>query len=188
MADSVNIGLSHVYYAKLTEDSASALSYDTPVRMFGAISANINPNSSLATLFADDGPMVTAATIGEIELELVLAYASIAVQAVLLGHGTASAGIIVRKATDTPIWVALGFKTLTSSGTYKYVWLMKGKFSVPEMAAETKNDSVNFQTPTLNGRFVKTDYDSSYMKVADEGDPSWSAATGTNWFVTGPTI
>ena len=65
------IGLRDIYYAKLlTDPVGGTATYAEPKRLAGAISANINPNSSSATLFADDGPADTAATLGEISLEL----------------------------------------------------------------------------------------------------------------------
>ena len=46
------IGLRDVHYALLTEDSAETkkATYEQPVHVVGAISANINPNTSSATL------------------------------------------------------------------------------------------------------------------------------------------
>ena len=50
------IGLRDVHYALLKTDDVTSgqATYDTPVHVVGAISANVNPNTSSATLFADD--------------------------------------------------------------------------------------------------------------------------------------
>jgi hypothetical protein len=61
---------------------------------------------------------------------------------------------LVTSSNDVPPWVAIGFRTLKSNGTYRYVWLYKGKFVDPEEKSETKGDSVNFQTDTIKGNFV----------------------------------
>ena len=55
--DMALIGLRDLYIAILTNDSPESTVYAEPVRVVGAITANINPNSSSSTLFADDGPM-----------------------------------------------------------------------------------------------------------------------------------
>ena len=59
---------------------------------------------------------------------------------------------------DVPPWVAIGFRTLKSNGNYRYVWLYKGRFSDPEDNNETKADSINFQSDTIKGQFVKLEY------------------------------
>lgn len=189
------IGLRDLHYAILVEDTSTAVSYETPVKIAGAVQANINPNPSMETLFADDGPSETAATLGQIELEIVAKDFPIEVQAALLGHSVVG-GVMIRKSTDVPPWVAIGFKSLKSNGFYRYVWLLKGKFQVPEQNHETKGDRVNFQTPTLRGVFVRRDFDDAWQKQTDEDYVDYVPAIGTNWFldvqgspdVTPPTV
>jgi phi13 family phage major tail protein len=178
------IGLKDLYYSVMTTDPiGGTATYNTPVRIAGAISANINPNPSMETLFADDGPMEVATALGQIELELNVADLPFEVQAALLGH-TVSAGVMLRKGSDIPPWVALGFKSLKSNGKYRYVWLTKGKFMVPELNHQTKQDGIEFQTPTINGSFVKRDSDDVWIRQADEDGSGYVASTGTNWFTS----
>ena len=182
----VRIGLKDLYYATLTSDASDGAVYSTPVQIVGAITANINPNASSETLFADDGPIETAATVGQIELELNVADLPLDQMAVLLGHTPPSAGIMYKSANDTPPWVAIGFKSKKSNGKYRYVWLLKGKFRENEMAHETKNDSINFQTPTIVAQFCKREYDDNWIKMADEDASGYVSTTGDNWFTDGP--
>jgi phi13 family phage major tail protein len=185
--DGVRVGLKDLYYALLTSDASDGAVYGTPVKITGAITANINPNSSNATLFADDGPMESASQLGNIELELNVADLTLAQQQVLLGHDTISGGTLYKKATDTPPWLAIGFRSVKSNGSYRYVWLVKGKFREPEIVHETKDDSINFQTPTIVGQFVKRDYDDVWYVAADEDESSYVDA-GDTWFTTGPDL
>lgn len=177
---SVQIGLSDLHFAKLVSDSESAATYSEPTRIAGAITANINPNSSIETLFADDGPFDTAASMGQIELETVAANFPLAVQAELLGHTLGADGVLKRKTSDVPPWVAVGFKSLKSNGKYRFTWLLKGKYSMPEMGQQTKGDTVEFQTPTMNGSFVAREVDGVWIMQADEDDPTFSGAA--TWF------
>ena len=182
------IGLRDVHYALLIEDpiTGSPL-YQTPVKVIGAITANINPNPSTATLFYDDGPGDTAATMGEITLELNLADIPLDVQAVWLGHEYVG-GILKRKGGDTPPWLAIGFRTLKSNGAYRYVWLNKGKFSIPEEDYSTKGDSIEFTTPTITGSFVKRDNDDEWQRTADEDAPGFNPSYISTWFMSPMTI
>jgi len=177
----VVIGLKDLHYALLTEDDDTGVTYSTPVKIAGAIQANINPNASNDTLFADDGPMETASSLGQIELELIAADFPLEVQAALLGH-TISGGVLKRNANDVPPWVAIGFKSLKSNGKYRFVWLVKGKFTQPEMTHETKGDKVNFQTPTLKGNFTKRDNDGVWIIQTDEDATGYTASIGDSWF------
>jgi phi13 family phage major tail protein len=184
MGKGVVIGLRNLVYAKLVTDppyGTGQATYETPKLIAGAISANINPNASNETLFADDGPFETAATIGQIEVELNVADLPLEVQAELLGH-TYQNGILIRKAGDVPPWVAIGFKSLKSNGKYRYTWLAKGKFSIPEQNNETKGDKINFQTPKITGSFVKRECDDEWERHIDEDDQDVTPEMIQNWF------
>lgn len=151
------IGCDNLVYALMTtEDTAtSAPAYGEVKSAPGVISVNINPNASQETLFADDGPMETATTLGKIDVAINKAELTAENKADLLGHTIDDKGGVVYGDSDVSPWVAIGFRTLKSNGNYRYVWLYKGKFTDPEDNNETKGDSINFQTDTINGQFVK---------------------------------
>lgn len=178
----VVIGVDKVHYALLLTDAVGAkATYSSPKQLPGAISANINPNGSSETLFADNGPFETASTIGRIELALNVADLSLDEQAVLLGS-TINNGILIRKGSDTPPWLAIGFRSLKSNGKYRYTWLAKGKFTPPEQNNETKGDSINFQTPTINGSFVQRESDQEWERHIDEDSENFTPTMASNWF------
>jgi phi13 family phage major tail protein len=151
------IGCDNLVYAIMTtEDTATTPPVYGEVKPApGVISVNINPNASQETLFADDGPMETATTLGNIDVAINKAELTPENKADLLGHQIDANGGVVYGDSDVPPWVAIGFRTLKSNGKYRYVWLYKGKFTDPEDNNETKGDSINFQTDTINGQFVK---------------------------------
>ena len=49
------IGLDKLYYAKITEDSDGNETYDTPIPLAKAMSAELSVELAEATLYADDG-------------------------------------------------------------------------------------------------------------------------------------
>lgn len=156
----MRIGCDNLVYAIMTtEDTATtAPVYSTPVAAPGLMHININPNSSLATAFFDDGPGDTAATIGNIDVEIEKNKLTPQNKSDLLGHSIDSNGGVAYAGNDTPPFVAIGFRTLQSNGTYKYVWLYKGRFAEPEDNATTKGDTIEFQSDTITGQFVKLIY------------------------------
>lgn len=154
------IGCDNLVYAKMTtEDTAEAApQYGDVVKAPGVMSININPNGSLETLFADDGPMESASTLGRIEVEIQKNELTTQNKADLLGHTIDANGALVYGDSDIPPYVAIGFRTLKSNGKYRYVWLYKGKFTEPEDNNETKGDSINFQSDTISGQFSKLNF------------------------------
>jgi phi13 family phage major tail protein len=152
------IGCDNLVYAIMTaDDGISDPSYGEVKSAPGVMSLNINPNASQETIFYDDGPGESATALGNIEVEIQKNELTTEQKADLLGHTIDSKGAIVYGANDTPPWVAIGFRTLKSNGKYRYVWLYKGKFLEPEDNSETKGDSVNFQSETITGQFVKVE-------------------------------
>lgn len=154
---STRIGVDNLVYALMTTEDTrtTAPVYGEVKPAPGVISVNINPNASQETLFADDGPYDTATTLGKIDVEINKAELTTENKADLLGHQVDSKGGIAYGDSDVPPWVAIGFRTLKSNGNYRFVWLYKGKFMDPEDNNETKGDSINFQTDTIKGQFVK---------------------------------
>lgn len=179
------IGLRDLHYAILKTDTAEGTTYETPVKLSGAIAANVNPNTSSATLFADDGPYDSSATLGEISLELNVADIPAQHSATLLGH-TYKNGVLIKKASDQPPYVAIGYRSLKSNGAYRYTWLYKGKFTDGEQNNQTKGDSIEYQTPTITGAFVKRDFDDMWQAEADSDDTTLgeNSAVIANWFKT----
>ena len=189
---STRIGVSNFHYAKMTtEETLTTLPvYDAPVSAPGLMSLNINPNASIDTLFADDGPFETAATNGQIEVEIQKNALSTTNKVDLLGKTVDTKGGIISSDTDVPPWVAIGFKSLKSNGKYRYVWLYKGKFSDPEDNNETKGDSINWQSDTITGNFVKLMYEYTsgtktihpWKYEMDEEDDAADATVIAGWF------
>jgi phi13 family phage major tail protein len=146
----VQVGLKNLYYAVLTKDDATGVSYLAPVKIAGAINAKISPKSNTEVLYADDGPDETATALGEIDVEFEAKDISLADQAALLGHSIVG-GVMLKKATDVAPYVALGFMSKKSNGQYRYIWLTKGMFALPDQEYATGEDKPKFQTPKLKG-------------------------------------
>lgn len=176
---SVQVGLSDLHYAILKKDDKTGVEYDKPVRIAGAINAKISPKSSTETLYADDGPAETATALGETELELEVKDLPLEVQVALLGHKLEK-GVMISNSSDTAPYVAIGFRSLKSKGGYRYVWLLKGSFELPENDYKTKEDKPSFQTPKIKGTFVVREFDGDWRYTGDEDEPTFEAAS--TWF------
>jgi phi13 family phage major tail protein len=177
----VQVGLSDLYYALLIKDDSTGVTYDTPVKIAGAINAKISPKTNTETLYADDGAAETATAMGEIDVEIQTKDIDLATQAALLGH-TVSNGVILKSNTDNAPYVAIGFRSVKSNGKYRYIWLYKGKFTLPDQEYKTKEDKPTFQTPTIKGTFVKREKDGLWQAIGDEDETGFTA--GATWFTS----
>ena len=179
----VAIGLTNLHYAEMLTDDAEAgtFSYAAPVRIAGAITANFSPNAANDTLFADDGPYESAYTLGAMSLELNIADLTPQHRAFLLGE-TYEGGVVKSSAEAIPPYVAIGMSVKKSNGADRLIWYLKGKFSPPDENNQTKSDSINWNTPTITGNFLKRDADNLWRIAVDTDDPNVDATTKANWF------
>lgn len=194
MGKSVAIGLTKLHYAILKTDRApktdsptdpGELVYEDPVRLPGAITANFSPNASNDTLFADDGPYDTASTLGAMSLELNVADIPPRHRAVILGCAyDENTGMVKDSANDIPPYLAVGCAVKKSNGSDRLIWYLKGKFAAPDDNNQTKSDSVNWNTPTITGNFLKRDYDDQWRYSVDTDDEAYTGdkVDFTEWF------
>lgn len=173
------IGLDQLHYAILTQDDSNGLVYQAPVAVEGLITVKVAAKSNSATLYADNRSAETMSTLGEITMDIETKYLPLSVQAVLLGH-TITNGVVVRKSTDTAPYVAMGFRSKKSNGKYRYTWLYKGNFSVPDDQVKTQEDKPDYQSQTISGTFVTLNNNSAWKVDADEDEPGFVG--GATWF------
>ncbi|NGP59885.1 phage tail protein [Paenibacillus thiaminolyticus] len=178
----VPVGLKNIYYAKLIKDDETGVEYDKPKRLAPAITANITPSVNSATLFAENGPYITANVLGEITVEIGVADIPFDIQADILGMAVNSDGVLIDNAEDQAPEIALGFERNTEAGTSRFTWLLKGRFKLPNEEAKTSSGTLEFQTPTISGTFLKRIYDGHWRFRVDSGAEGVKSGVIANWF------
>lgn len=181
MAEAIQIGLDSFHYAPLLTDTTAGCSYDTPVAISGLVTADVKANGSIETQYADDGPAVNAPSIGRQEIDIEFTNLPLSLRALLLGQ-TVTSGVVGEKSDDTPLDVAIGLRSLKSNGKYRYVWYLKGNFTIPDDKYKTKEEKTNFNTQVMKFVGLRRDYDGLYKFAVDEDDPAVPASIITNWF------
>jgi phi13 family phage major tail protein len=183
MKMAVVVGLKDLYYAILTKDDSTGVAYSAPVKIAGAINAKVSPSSESLTVYADDGPSEQITQLGAIGVDLETKDLPLDVQAALLGQSIVG-GVLIKKDTDIPPYVAIGYRSTKSNGKSRFMWLLKGKFNLPDQDDKTKEDKPSFQSAKISGTFIKRDYDGQWQRVTDEDLTGFVPATGTNWFTS----
>lgn len=152
------IGIRNLHYAKqTTEDTASSAAvYGNITAVPGLVSIEVSPESNTATLYADNGPYETAASMGSVNVSMDLADIDLQTQADLLGHTyNSSTKTLDKKTTDAAPYVALMFEFAMANGKTMCVKLYKGKFTLPTENGQTKGENVEFQTSSIEASFVQ---------------------------------
>ena len=163
------IGLDRLYYAKITEDSNGDETYDTPIPLAKAISAELSVELAEATLYADDG---AAEIIKEFQNgTLSLGIDDIGVEAAsdLTGATIDDNKVLISTSEDGGDPVAIGFRAKKANGKYRYFWLYRVKFGIPATNLATKGDSITFSTPTIEGTVIRRN------KLDGQGKHPWKA-------------
>ncbi len=178
----MTIGLRDLYVAKLLTDDDTGVTYDTPVKLAAAVDATITRNGTVTPQYADDGPVDVVSNVGEIEVELTTLDLSQDKQMLLFGHKKNADGVMEKTINDKPEFIALGFRALQSDGAYKYVWLYKGMFAVPDDKFQTKGNDVTPQNPALKGTFIRRESDDKYEGQVVSGADGVDQSVIDNWF------
>jgi phi13 family phage major tail protein len=116
MKNMATIGLDRLYYAKITENENGEETYDTPVPLAKAITAELSVELAEATLYADDG---AAEVVKEFQSgTLTLGVADIGVDAaeVLTGATLDDNKVLISASEDGGAPVAIGFRAKKANG------------------------------------------------------------------------
>ena len=174
---SSTIGLRNFVIAPLTKDDNTGVTYGTLQAVAGAIQATVEPkNNDPNPLYADDVEFDVLYPDPEITFKTKLADLPLAIQEMVLGNTIDENGVLVRKASDTPPYFAVGFKSEKTNGKYRYVWLYKCRAKpISETYATKEGATITRQTEEVEWVAIKRTYDGAYQAVADEGENSFSA-------------
>lgn len=173
------IGVKKLYYAILTKDDETGVTYGTPKRIVGLNTIDINPTVQRATAYGDDVPLETASSISEITASFDSVYLPLEDKASLLGH-TVTDGVMVSKTDDEAPYVAIMFESKQTKGATQYEKLLKGKFSESQETFNTKGENIDYQLHSLEGSFVARTYDGQWRKTTVSTDTT----LGTSWYAS----
>lgn len=148
------IGLRDLYMATVTEGADGSETFGSPKKLAKAISAKLDVSLADGTLYGDDGVAEQVSEFASAKLTLnVVDLAPADVSALLGAAYDETTKVTISGKDDAPPYVAIGFRAKKTNGTFRYVWLYKGKFSQPSEEFQTKADKIEFKSPTIEGVF-----------------------------------
>ncbi|MGI6332332.1 MAG: major tail protein [Zhaonellaceae bacterium] len=181
------IGLDRLYYAKITENENGEETYDTPVPLAKAITAELSVELAEATLYADDGAAEVVKEFQSGTLTLGVADIGVAAAEVLTGATLDDNNVLISASEDGGAPVAIGFRAKKANGKYRYFWLYRVKFGIPATNLQTKGDSITFSTPTIEGTVMRRNKPDGQGKhpwkaEVSEDDPGVLPEIINNWY------
>lgn len=180
------IGLDRLYYSKITETDGVE-TYETPKQLAKAIKADLSVELAEAVLYADDGAAEVVKEFKSGKLSLGIDDIGATAAEDLTGAKLDDNKVLISSSEDGGSPVAIGFRAKKANGKYRYFWLYRVKFGIPETNLQTKGDSITFQTPTIEGTVMrrnKLDGQGNHPWKAEvsEDDAGVIASTITSWF------
>lgn len=148
------IGLNNFRYGKLIEKPDGTFYYTGSKSPGKAISCNVSVTNNSAKLYADDMLAENDTSFQSATVSIGIDEQDSATYAELLGHTIENGDEVISKVDDQSPYVGLGrIVTMMKNGQtyYKAVLLYKVKFSEPSSESNTKGESVEFGTYTLEG-------------------------------------
>ena len=146
-------GVAHAVYAPITKDDSTG--FETgPVKDFTGVSEiGKSTESSSETHYYDNLPAIVVDSVGSDSLAINASGIPFDVLADINGqYYDEETGMFVEQEGAVP-YFAFGYVTERTDGTLMLVWRLKGKFSVPDLTAITKDDgtTANGQSVTYTG-------------------------------------
>jgi len=149
------ISLKNMVGSPLTENDSGA-SYAGKFSIGRAMTANISITTKDGKLYADDIPAEAIKEFDSGTITLGVAELEYSVQQSLLGHKVVE-DVMTANINDQAPYVGVGFcGQVIRNGTRKWraIWFCKVVFSEPSDENETKNESISFKTPTIEGTLM----------------------------------
>ena len=181
------IGMDNLVYSKITEGTNGDETYAVPKILAKAIKADLSIELAEATLFADDALAHAIKAFKGGKLSLGVEDIGVEAATDLTGATVDKNGVLVAASEDDGSLVAVGFRALKPDNRYRFFWLYRVKFAVPSTNAQTKGDSIQFNTPTIEGTIMrrnKLDANGKHPWKAEatEGDPAIDPSVFASWF------
>ena len=150
----MTIGLKDLVVAPITEADGKT-TYGEPEKMAEVMTADLSVTTAEGTLYADDAVSESVKEFVKGALKLGIKDLETRIIAMLLGQTVDKDQVIYGGADDEPPYVAVGFRAKKTGGKYRYIWLYKVKFKIPNEKFQTKGEAIQFNTPEIEGEFFK---------------------------------
>lgn len=155
------IGAAHLMVGKIIdEEPGKPIGYDTPRELGPLIEISVTPEYRDNALWGSNAQQENDAGISGGGISLNLTHVSMANEAYLYGFESLGDGEGYAITDKAAPYMGFGYvQTVLEKGVQKfhgYFW-KKAQFAMSQRGARTKEQNINYQTPTANGRVYAVD-------------------------------
>lgn len=149
MANKVKFGLNNVVYSVISYGNNGEITYGTPIALPGAVNLSLDASGDQTDFYADNisyfSTFANQGYTGSLEIAMITDDFKTAV----LGEVADTNGAIYEDASVTPKEFALGFQ-IQGDDKNRKMWLYRCTCSRPSITADTKTETIEPNTDTLD--------------------------------------
>lgn len=151
-------GVDNLVYAEVIEDSADGIEFGDVKPLAPVAEIARSASSDSATKYYDNAPRIVVRSNGADEVTITTAVLPLGTLAEITGQYYDSALDMIVEGDPEEKYYAIGYRTKDTSGAYRYVWRLKGQFSIPEEDSKTEDDSTDSNGQELTYTGLKTTF------------------------------
>lgn len=149
-------GVKGLVYAEVTADTAENFTTGTVKQLAGVAEIQRTTESSNESHYYDNIPAVVVSSTGAEELTVTASAIDLETLADITGQVYDQATGMFVEQERTPKYFAIGYETEDTDGNSRYVWRLKGMFSVADETHSTINDGTDANGQELTYTGVST--------------------------------
>lgn len=178
-------GCDNLVIAEVTQDAkdaAYATGEVTTLAPVAEISKTVENSSE--THYYDNVGMIIIRAEGSDEVTLTVPALPLATLAKVTGKAIDTTTGAFLDGESVEKYFAIGYRLRLTDGTYRYVWRLKGSFSIPDETSSTENDGTdtNNQELTFTGVKTITEFTNGGRAKAVVADERDGKIDGSKWF------
>lgn len=178
-------GCDNLVIAEVTQDAKDAEYTTGAVTMLAPV-AEISKTveNSSETHYYDNVGMIIIRAEGSDEVTLTVPALPLATLAKVTGKAIDTTTGAFLDGESVEKYFAIGYRLRLTDGTYRYVWRLKGSFSIPDETSSTENDGTdtNNQELTFTGVKTITEFTNGGRVKAVVADERDGKIDGSKWF------
>lgn len=152
-------GIDNLMIAEVTgDDNETEGGYKTSAPKLFAPVAEIGKTTETSSeaKYYDNLPKIIVNSTGADEVKITTSVLPLEIYAMITGqYFDAETGMLVEGAQE-PKYFAIGYRTKGTDGKYRYVWRLKGTFSIPDETVPTENDGTDSNNMELTFTGIST--------------------------------
>lgn len=151
-------GVDNLVFAEVVQDDLDG--YETgPVKHLSAV-AEISKTTEVSSTvkYYDNAPAIVIGGEGADEITITCAIPDLQTYAEIIGKDIDSETGAMIDSERVTKYFALGYRFKKTDGTYRYVWRLKGTFSIPDESSKTEDDGTDSTNIELTYTGIATTY------------------------------